>query len=277
MLKAEKRHGLGCRAYDRAHTKCTCPYQAIGMLNGAFVRRSLKTSSYERAVALIRDWETAGAVKEEKPIPIEEAVAAYMRDVGARNVQRDTKQKFHTLIEERLLNFARKRGYPRLKDLNLHAVTEFRITWPDAPATAQKNIERLRNFFRFAMDREWCTSNPASKLNVRVVVQQKDPFSAEEFDRILEATHLYGDGHWRTGQANAGELRALVLVLRFSGLRISDAVKLERTQLIRGAGGDGFGLLVEQQKVRRSVYIPLPDGRDGLPDVVGALLGLPST
>lgn len=120
------------------------------------MRRSLKTSNYERAVALICERETAGAVREEKPILIEEAVAAFMRDIGARNVREPTKRKFHTLLEDRLLDFARKRGYPRLKDLNLPAVTEFRIAWPDSPLTAQKNIERLRAFFRFAMDRS-CT------------------------------------------------------------------------------------------------------------------------
>jgi integrase len=212
MLRAEKRRRRRCRyqPYGRAHTKCACPYQATGTLDGAFVRRSLKTSNCERAVALIRGWETAGSAREEKPIVIEEAVAAFMRDIGVRNVQEPAKRKFHTLLGERLLNFARKQGYPRLEDLNLHAVTEFRVT-----------------------------------------VQRMDPFTDEEFDRIPQDTHLYGDGHGRTGQLNAEELRVMVLALRFSGLRIGDAVKLDRTQLIPGAG------------------------RDGLPDVVGALPGLP--
>ena len=52
-----------------------------------------------------------------------------------------------TLLEERLLDFAQKQGYLRLKDLNLPTVTEFQITWPDSPLTARKNIERLRAFF----------------------------------------------------------------------------------------------------------------------------------
>ena len=39
MLKAEKRHTKRCRfkEYDRTQTKCRCSYQAIGMLNGAFL------------------------------------------------------------------------------------------------------------------------------------------------------------------------------------------------------------------------------------------------
>jgi hypothetical protein len=139
-------------------------------------------------------------------------VAASVRDTGARNVQEPARRKFHTLIEERLPDFARKRGYPRLDDLNRHAGTEFRITWPDSPPTARKNIERPLAFCRFAMDREWC-ANPASKPKVRVAARRKDPFTAQEFDRILQATHLRGDGHGRTGRPNAGELRMRNAVL----------------------------------------------------------------
>ena len=59
MLKAEKRHRESCRfdQYDRAHAKCTCSYRAIGVLNGTFVRRSLKTANYETAIRTIRKWE----------------------------------------------------------------------------------------------------------------------------------------------------------------------------------------------------------------------------
>lgn len=87
---------------------------------------------------------------------------------------------------------------------------------------------------------------------------------------------LYQDGHGRVGQLNSQELLAFIQVLRHSGLRISDAVKLERSQLVPSSDGDGFGLSVFQQKVQRSVYIPLPDGRHGTDDVVSALRALPA-
>jgi len=63
MLKAEKRHRHSCRfdQYDRARTKCTCSYHAIGVLNGTFLRRSLKTSNYQTAIRTIRKWELPGA------------------------------------------------------------------------------------------------------------------------------------------------------------------------------------------------------------------------
>ena len=162
-----------------------------------------------------------------------------------------------------------------MSELDLNAITEFRATWEDAPLTALKNIERLRAFYRFCIDREWVAKNPASKLKVKAAVEEKEPFTPGESDRIMQATYLYQDGRGHVNQENAQELRTFILVLRYSGSRISDGVQLERTQLVPAADGDGYGLMVQQQKVRRTVYIPLPDGRDGQPDVVGALRSLP--
>jgi len=272
MLKAEKRHRKSCRfdQYDRARTKCPCSYHAIGVLNGTFLRRSLKTSNYETAIRTIRKWESLGAARESQSIAIEDAVGAFMRDIGARNWQEATKRKFRTLLQDRLVGYG-QHGYRLLRELDLNAVTEFRAIWKDAPLTALKNIERLRAFYRFCLDREWVTGNPAAKLKVKIAVEEKEPFTPEEFERTMAATEQYRDGRSRKDLRKAAESRAFVLVLRHSGLRISDAVKLERTQLVPGTDSDGYALMVQQQKVRRTVYIPLPDGRDGLPDAVGAL------
>ncbi len=277
MLKAEKRHRQSCRfdQYDRARTKCTCSYHAIGVLNGTFLRKSLKTANYETAIRTIRQWESLGAARERESIAVEGAVGAFMRDIGARNWQETTKRKFRTLLQGRLVEYCRRHGYRLLRELDLNAVTEFRATWRDAPLTALKNIERLRAFYRFCLDREWVTGNPAAKLKVKVAVEEKEPFTTDEFERIMAATEQYREGRGPKDPRKAAELRAFILVLRHSGLRISDAVKLERTQLVPGTDSDGYALMVLQQKVRRTVYIPLPDGKDGLPDVVGALQALP--
>ena len=145
MLKAEKRHRESCRfdQYDRAHTKCTCSYHAIGVLNSTFLRRSLKTANYETAIRTIRKWESLGAARESQSITIEVGVGAFMRDIGARNWQESTKRKFRTLLQDRLVEYCRQHGYRLLRELDLNAVTEFRATWRDAPLTALKNIERL--------------------------------------------------------------------------------------------------------------------------------------
>jgi integrase/recombinase XerD len=64
-------------------------------------------------------------------------------------------------------------------------------------------------------------------------------------------------------EANALRLRTLVLLLPFSGLRIGDAVCLERSSLVNGR------LKVRTQKTGSDVFIDLP------PEVVAALDSIP--
>lgn len=58
-------------------------------------------------------------------------------------------------------------------------------------------------------------------------------------------------------------MRILVLLMRWSGLRISDAVALERTRLV------GNNLFLYQAKTGLLVYVPLP------PDVAESLRNIP--
>jgi integrase/recombinase XerD len=52
------------------------------------------------------------------------------------------------------------------------------------------------------------------------------PFSREEVLRILAAVNEYKDEFPTRGADNARRIRALVLLLRYSGMRIGDAVSL---------------------------------------------------
>lgn len=56
-----------------------------------------------------------------------------------------------------------------------------------------------------------------------------DYFPREEFQALVDATYSYGD--WRGGhdfEHRRDRLRALILLMRWSGLAITDAVTLER-------------------------------------------------
>lgn len=71
--------------------------------------------------------------------------------------------------------------------------------------------------------------------------------------RILSAIDEYPDKAGRTGQENADRLRAFVLLLRYSGLRIGDAVRCTIHQL------QGTNLYVSTQKTGQAVCCPLPN------------------
>jgi integrase len=71
------------------------------------------------------------------------------------------------------------------------------------------------------------------------------PFTQEEMVSILAACDRY--------QGNAKRIRALVLLLRYSGLRIGDAVRLARDRVANGR------LFLYTQKTGVPVWCPLPD------------------
>lgn len=82
---------------------------------------------------------------------------------------------------------------------------------------------------------------------------------ADETDKIVKACDAYTPKH------NALRLKALVLLMLNSGLRIGDAVNLERSKIADGR------LTLRTQKKNVHVSLPLP------PDVVAALDALPAT
>src|ERR1017187_10279486 len=69
------------------------------------------------------------------------------------------------------------------------------------------------------------------------VIEPKEPFGDQELEYIYKATELKTDGHGfkvkRTGQQNSREILVFIWTLRYTGLRISDVVRLARHQLVR--------------------------------------------
>ncbi len=128
-------------------------------------------------------------------------------------------------------------------------------------------FERLRAFFRFCHEAGWIDENPTLRLkNAKVNQTPTMPFNRDQVVSILAACDHYPDGYGQIGQANARRLRALILLLRHSGLRISDAVTLARDRIDR----DGR-LFLFTAKTGVPVYLPSPDFVvDALAEVEGA-------
>ena len=128
-----------------------------------------------------------------------------------------------------------------------------RNTWQDSPAYAKANLARLRTFVQFCMDRDWIGRNPTKALKAPQVRGLPTlPFATEEMARILAACDTYrGD--------NKDRMRAFVLTMRYSGLRISDAIALRPEQLVE------HRLRLYTTKTGEPVSVPVP------PFVVDAL------
>jgi integrase len=120
---------------------------------------------------------------------------------------------------------------------------------------AEAELQRLSGFLWFCVRNEWLEKNPARMLKaIRVKQIPTDYFTREEIKRIVDATYAYGD--WQGGHDfhhRAEKLRALILLMRWSGLAIRDAVTLERERLT-----SGNKLFLYRAKTNVPVYLPLP-------------------
>jgi integrase/recombinase XerD len=151
-----------------------------------------------------------------------------------------------------------------VKQLDVNALTVFRASWKLGPTASSKRLELLRTFFRFCERRKWIDSNPASELKApKTVIRPTMPFTHEDMTNILAALDPYAKRAAHGGKLNAVRLRALVLLLRYSGLRIGDAVSLSADRIA------GNRLFLYTAKTTTPVYCVLP------PFVVEALEATP--
>ncbi len=254
MLTIYRRHRKDCkqRAKGRKHRHCQCPIWVDGALGGKEMRESLKLRDWQRAQEMIREWEAEDrrTRQQEKQITIKDAHEKFIADAEARKLNDSTLYKYRLLFRQ-LDGFAETYKLQFLTQLDLDTLATFRATWTEGPRTSLKKLERVRAFMRFAEKRKWIDDNPATELKAPKVPNKPTmPFTREEMIRIFAALEPYGKS---AGARNARRLRAFVLLLRYSGLRIGDATQLDASRL------DGNKVLLHTQKTGVPVYCVLPD------------------
>lgn len=251
-LALYRRHSRSCphHAKGRRWTRCNCAVWAQGSLGGKWIKDTLNTRDWSVAAATVHQWEASGQIgvsKTETP-NIREALQKYFDDAEARNLAKSTIRKRRELLEGKLLSYCDAKGFDRLKDLNVDALRSFRKTWKFAATSAVKRLEYLRGFLRFCEESEWIERNPAKAIKPPKVTQSPTlPFDDQEIKRAMEAADKLAE--WGSF---GPKLRAMVLLLRNSGLRLQDAACLERTRL------NGDKLFLYTQKTGTPVYCPLP-------------------
>jgi integrase len=138
-------------------------------------------------------------------------------------------------------------------DFNIENVRKFRESWPNKNFAARKKLEATRAFFRFCNVSGWISTNPAAALKPGKTTDPQIPITKPEFDKILKACNSYPN------KRNAVRLRAVVLVMRYTGLRIRDVVTLRKDSIQNGR------VFLRAAKTGTDVFCPLP------PSVIAAL------
>jgi integrase/recombinase XerC len=262
VLTIYRRHYPPCKFADRKEPRryrtCKCPIWVQGSLGREYIKRALDQRSWEAATDVVRAWESAGRIGEQRvQVPtIAQAVERFLADARARNLRPSSLKKYGRLLEGEFLSFCRSRNAVSLTRLTVDFLRDFRDSLGHAPVTRLKKLETLRAFVSFCHASEWMSRNPAKAVKLpKVERPQVKPFTDEEVQRLLEACDSFrGDGK---------RLRAMLLLLRSTGLRIADAVALTRDRIQDGR------LFLYTSKTGTPVWCPLP------PDAIAGLEALP--
>lgn len=256
MLTIYRRHQRGCkhRSKGRKFRHCQCVIWVDGILSGVEIRESLKMRDWQRAQEKVREWEAQDRrTVQAQAKTIDAAWIEFLSDLEARRLADSTIRKYK-LLKRQMEDLAKERGFRFLAEFDLPAVSQFRAGWKDGPRSSAKKLERLRAFFRFAQKRKWVSENPAADLKApRITLCPTMPFTQPEMLRILAAIENYKDEFPGRGAENARRMRALVLLLRYTGMRIGDATSLTAERI------EGNRLFLYTQKTGVPVNTVLPD------------------
>jgi integrase/recombinase XerD len=249
------RHSRTCtHKKDRAWKKCNCTKWLMWHLTGKMYRRSTKSRDWNVAAKLARQIEEKherallGTPAPDDGATLEGAISLFLMDRESQHLKSSTLRKLETIFKKQMLTWFHDLDVRLLRDVTLPQLIAWRGSWSDGPLAAKKKQERVRGFFWFAFRNKWITDNPALGLSkIKADIRPAVPFSPTEFAAIVSAIDSFGKT-----DAQRARIRAMVMLLRYSGLAIRDAVCLERHQL-----GDDDRLLLRRAKTGIAVSIPL--------------------
>ncbi len=160
-------------------------------------------------------------------VTVRKAIGAYMTDARSRGLQSDTIKKLERLFEKQFLPWCTAESLEYLDQVDLDALLDFRSTWTEGALVKIKKQECIIGFFGDSFRRNYISQNPALSMSkIRHKQVPTDYFPRAEFERIVQATYVYGDsrGGYVPIEDTRIRLRTLTLLMRWGGLRIGDAV-----------------------------------------------------
>jgi len=265
MLSLWRRHVAACphAAKGRRYTKCDCPIWTDGTLNGARYRKPLDLRDWTRAVRKVAALEDPDAPPSK---PIEAAVTAFA--AHCNDLAPATQAKYKVTLRE-LRKYSEGAGLVDLLEITLEHLDLFRAGRNLGPLATLKELQRLRYFFGFCLDRGWVRDNVAKRAKGPRNIKPTEvaAYRPDEVARIIAACDGIGRGAYERLRA-----RALVLLLLYTGLRITDAITLERDRikdgrlfLRTGKTGKPVLLRVVQELQKALEALPVPRGTTGEP------------
>ncbi len=254
------RHAPECKyREDETWRRCNCRKHLRWTHDGKQFRRSASARSWEQAERERRKLE-AGFEAGGKPTAVTDdrktisrAVELFLIEKRQEGLNGGVLKKYERELD-RLNTFLESRSKFFPAEIDKELLIQYRDTWEGtypSSATRQQVQARVRRFLRFCHDSGWLERIP--KLSaIKVDEPPTMPLSKAEYTKLLETVPKLFNGE------KARRIRALILLMRYSGLAIRDAVTLKRGELLHDAKKKIYRVATARQKTGTPVSVPLP-------------------
>ncbi len=254
------RHSAGCKyAGDEFTKRCNCKKHIRWSQNGKQHRLRTGSRSWAGAEEKKRELEAQltgqpTPAQNTAPRTLADAVEIFMADKKSQGVTADVLGRYERELA-RLRDFAERKGIFTAAGLTRELLIAYKSDWEDLypSSNTQSSVQaRLKNFLRFCFDSQWMDRIP--KLS-RVKVDEIPtlPLTDEEYERLLGTVPVSFPN-----PKKALRVRALVRLMRQSGLAIVDAATLRRDDLIRDKGKGFYRVVTARQKTGTDVSVVIP-------------------
>jgi integrase len=279
------RHSPGCKyAGDEFSRRCKCRKHFRWTQNGTQYRRKAGTRSWEEAEDNKRQLQDqlAGRIPDVRPEDnvraVMEAVDLFITDKKVRGISSGVVARYKSELG-RFQTYCEKENVFTVARITRELLTGYAATWEDRYPSSNTRAsvrERLRSFLRYCFECRWLDRIPAVP---KVTADEPPtlPLTEAEYARVLKTIDsvrpLRFDAKGVTRLLSADtkkRLRALIQLMRWSGLAIQDAVKIRRADIIHEKKGL-YRVVVSRQKTGTDVSVPIPT------EVAEEILAAPSS
>lgn len=226
-LKLYRRHIEGCKA--KSDLACHCPLWVYGHIHGKPIRQSLETrditTGQRRVEVMLAHTPATGDSPSGQSL--EDAIALFLAEARSRKRAAGTIELYEIKLRK-IAAYLRQHGIANVNEIKTEHLT--RLIHSDLLAkdhTKNSWLDVLKNWLNFCVRQEWIENSPASKERMRRLAVKgfrRTALTQQEVARVRKVIETFKEPQRRN-------MRALFLILIYTGLRISDVLALERTNI----------------------------------------------
>jgi integrase/recombinase XerD len=258
------RHSQGCKyAGDEFCKRCNCRKHFRWTQSGKQHRQKAGTRSWTVAEEAKRRLEDHLAGRRpstpDSGTPLADAIRLFRADKENQGLTRDVLNKYERELT-RLETFAARNDAFMVHGLTRELLISYQGDWSTLypSSNTRSSVQaRLKNFLRFCYDSKYLDRVPRLS-SIKVDEPPTLPLTAEEYAHLLATIPDTFSGHHTFAPDKPRKVRAFVQLMRWSGLAISDAASLERSEIQYDKGKRLHRIVTSRQKTGTHVSVPLP-------------------